>query len=158
MRSRVRWYEEGENSSSSYFLKLERRNFECKLIPCLNVGERTLYDFAEILTALSEHYGNIFRKSRNDNEKEIDNYLKDVKTGKLSSRQVEMLEGEITVEEIGKTLKNLNNNRSPGSDGFPYEFYKVFWNDVKHFVHRSLKDGVTTGRLSITQRERVILY
>ena len=60
---------------------------------------------------------------------------------------------DITVEELGKTLNRLSNNKSPGSDGFPYEFYKVFWGEIRHFVHRSIKHGLATGELSITQRE-----
>ena len=50
IRSRARWYEEGEKGSSSYFLKLEKRHFESKLISCLNVGERTVNSSTEILS------------------------------------------------------------------------------------------------------------
>ena len=84
---------------------------------------------------------------------EIDEYLNDVQVAKISEKDIQMLEEGITVEELGKTLQKLSNNRSPGSDGFPYEFFKVFWIDIKHFVHRSLTNGIATGKLSITQRE-----
>ena len=40
------------------------------------------------------------------------------------------MEKEITEDEIKKAIKNSPNNKSPGSDGFPIEFYKVFWNQI----------------------------
>ena len=153
IRSRVRWYEEGERGSSSYFLKLEKRNFEDKLMPCLEIGERVIHDSNEILNALGEHYSKLFRRECNNADDQIDEYLKETKLTKLSGKQAKMLDEEITVDELGKTLMKLSNNKSPGSDGFPYEFFKVFWIEVKFFIFRSLKHGIAKGELSITQRE-----
>ena len=47
----------------------------------------------------------------------------------------------------------MKNNRSPGSDGFSSEFFKVFWKYLGHFVVRSINYGFIKGELSITQRE-----
>ena len=62
IRSRVRWYEEGEKNSR-YFLNLEKRNFDSKLIPCLKVGESEFKSNDEILSALTEHFVNLFRNT-----------------------------------------------------------------------------------------------
>ena len=32
----------------------------------------------------------------------------------------------------------MKNCKSPGSDGITTEFYKIFWNDIKHFLKDSL--------------------
>ena len=74
IRSRARWYEEGEKGSSSYFLKMEKRNFESKLIPCLNVADKEIRDSSEILNELSKHFGNIFKKQNEIEENEIISY------------------------------------------------------------------------------------
>lgn len=153
VRSRVRWYEEGEKSSSSYFLRLERRNFESKLIPGLNVGEHVVNSSKEILAIFTDHYEKLFRKNDSENVKDIDKYLNDTVLTRLTDVQSQKLDDEVTVEELGKTLLKLGANKSPGSDGFPYEFFKVFWGEMKHFVHRSLIYGLKIGELSITQRE-----
>lgn len=156
IRSRARWYEEGEKGSSSYFLKLEKRNYESKLMPCLDVGDHSVRDSAEILNVLSEHYAELYRTNEACPEAEVIDFLGKVTLPKLSSEDSQTLEKDITVEELGATLLKLSNNRSPGSDGFPYEFFKVFWGEIKHFVHRSICEGLTKGELSITQRQGLI--
>ena len=156
IRSRAKWYEEGERASSSYFLKLEKRNFESKLIPCLNTGTSSVKDSVEILNLLNEHYNSLYSKGETVSESEIEQNVNRIDLPKLSNVQVQDLEKDVTVEELGATLMQFSNNKSPGSDGFPYDFFKVFWGEIKHFVHRSLVFGLKNGELSITQREGLI--
>ena len=66
------------------------------------------------------------------------------------------LEGKISYEEASKTLLSMSNNKSPGSDGFTAEFFKLFWKNIGHFVIRSLNYGYDTGELSNTQKQGII--
>ena len=63
------------------------------------------------------------------------------------------LEGEINVNEASKVLQKMNNNKSPGSDGFSTEFFKFFWIDLKSFVVNSINFGSLLGELSVTQKQ-----
>ena len=58
-----------------------------------------------------------------------------------ASYQVSVQEGEINVNEASKVLQKMNNNKSPGSDGFSTEFFKFFWIDLKSFVVNSINFG-----------------
>ncbi len=44
----------------------------------------------------------------------------------------------ITESEILKSLKSLHNGQTPGTDGFPPEFYKYFWIDTKTLLVNSI--------------------
>ena len=44
----------------------------------------------------------------------------------LKSQEKAACEAPITIEELGLALKQLPNNKSPGSDGFTSELYKFF--------------------------------
>ena len=46
--------------------------------------------------------------------------------------------------------------KSPGRDGLPAEFYKVFWKDISPFPISSLNRSYQKGKLAITQRTGII--
>ena len=45
-----------------------------------------------------------------------------------------------------EALKTMENNKSPGNDGIPEEFYKILWNDISHRL----------GKLPMSQRRGII--
>ncbi|KAJ8049706.1 hypothetical protein HOLleu_02565 [Holothuria leucospilota] len=50
----------------------------------------------------------------------------------------------------------MSNNKSPGPDGYPMEFFKYFWNDLGDYIRRALNDCYKTGSLSIPLSRGVI--
>ena len=46
---------------------------------------------------------------------------------KLSESKASSLEGPLKTSELSAALKNMKNNKIPCVDGFPCEFFKVFW-------------------------------
>ena len=41
----------------------------------------------------------------------------------------------ITITELGSIIKNMNKNKTPGIDGFPANFLKVFWKNFKLYIY-----------------------
>ena len=66
------------------------------------------------------------------------------------------MEKSITLDELSHSLKKMKNNKTPGSDGFPVEFFKVFWNKLIFFVFRSLQESYQTSLLPLTMRQCII--
>ena len=50
---------------------------------------------------------------------------------KLNDLDKNKCEGKLTEYECVIALKQMNNSKSPGSDGITTEFYKLFWQDIK---------------------------
>jgi hypothetical protein len=46
--------------------------------------------------------------------------------------------------------------KTPGSDGLPIEFYKVFWNELSDYLLNSINCAYTEGKFSISQRRGII--
>ena len=67
------------------------------------------------------------------------------------------MEGNITYKEASEALKSMKNNRSPGSDGFSADFFKVFLGKLGHLIIRAINYGYEKGELSITQREGIVI-
>ena len=57
--------------------------------------------------------------------------------------------------KLQKNLKNMNNDKSPESSGFTVNFYKVFWNQIGHFVLRAINYSLEERCLSITQKQGI---
>ena len=87
---------------------------------------------------------------------DLENILKNSEFRQLSNIESAKLEGELKLEELNKVLYKMKNNKSPGVDGFPAEFFKVFWGKLKYFVLRALNSAFTSGRMSVTMRTCVI--
>ena len=71
----------------------------------------------------------------------------------LNNDQKSQCEGNLTENECASSLKAMNNNKSPGSDGITTEFYKLFWNDIKIYLINSLNYSLLNGNLTDFQNK-----
>ena len=65
-------------------------------------------------------------------------------------------EGLVTSMECLKALKTMENNKSPGTDGFTCEFYKFFWKDIEKDVVNSFNYAYENGEMSVDQKRGLI--
>ena len=65
-------------------------------------------------------------------------------------------EGVVSEEECTNALKDFDNNKTPGTDGLPAEFYRFFWPDICHELLASYNFASQHGMLSISQRRVII--
>ena len=56
----------------------------------------------------------------------MDKFLETYEVPKLKQEEIENLNRPITSKEIELVIKTLPENKSPGPDGFPGEFYQIF--------------------------------
>ena len=64
--------------------------------------------------------------------------------------------GGLVNEECTNALKDFDNNKTPGTDGLPAEFYRFFWPDICHDLLASYNFASQHGMLSISQRRGII--
>ena len=153
IRSRVKWYEEGEKNSK-YFLNLEKHNSNLKSINRLTLRDgSTSEDQKAIMKELQYYYQQLYTMVKT---KENDQFLDNIEGPKVPQKCEEPMNAEITEQEVLKVLKSTANNKTPGEDGLPAEFYKVFWIDVKCYLVASYKYSHEINKMSITQRRGVL--
>lgn len=152
IRSRVRWFQDGEKNSK-YFCNLENRNFTNKSLSFLERDDGTvLTNQKTILTEVQNFYQQLYRH-RDVADVDLHNVLGDAPV--LSDDETESLGGKI-YHEAGSILKTMNNNKSPGPDGFTTEFFKFFFVDLGIFFVRSANEGFERGELSVTRYQGII--
>ena len=156
VRSRAKWTEQGERGTK-YFFNLEKENISKSTIKKL-VREDGTYTKTEteIIEEGFSFYKTLYTKEDID-EKDIKKYLETSDTtNMLNDLEKEGLEGKITPGECEEALKNMKNNKSPGSDGLPVEFYKTFWQDINKDLLESINQSYDTGTLSPTQKRSIL--
>ena len=158
VRSRANIIENGEKPSQ-FFCNLESHNFSSKIINVIEQenGEH-ITNQKEILNEASKYYENLYSSRENSlNDINLNIYMQNINMPKLNEQEATELEGEITLKEASLTLKNMKNNKSPGTSGFSVDFYKVFWKQLGNFVVRSINFGFLQGELSVTQKNGLIV-
>lgn len=79
-----------------------------------------------IVKELAKYYENLYTSTK-PVESEIDHFLKEKSLFKrLSQDHKHFLDSPIGSKEIMEVIREIKNNKSPGPDGYPIEFYKSF--------------------------------
>ena len=75
---------------------------------------------------IENFYRDLFTSTGDIDDDRFENFIHSLEIPKLQDLEKEELEGEITLEEC-KVLKTFSCGKSPGEDGFSWEFYNCFF-------------------------------
>ena len=119
---------------------------------------KQISDPKEILHIQADYYANLYGETFNNShdDRKVMTYLNKIQIPQISGQTKEHCDMTINIEEIQKAVKDLANNKCPGPDGFPCEFYKVFWPDIGYLVLDSFNKAYEHGELSPTQKQGII--
>ena len=142
VRSRANIIENGEKPSQ-YFCSLESHNYTSKIIHVIETerGQTITYQKG-ILKETSNFYETLYSSKENNlNDIDLKSYMQNTRMPTLKEDESLKLEGMLTLKEADQTLKNMKNNKSPGTSGFSADFYKTFWKQLGKFVVRTINYG-----------------
>ena len=94
----------------------------------------------------------LYTKLQSSHTPDFVNHLQSIP--ELPEESKHNMEQEITEDELLKVLKTTDNNKSPGDNGYPVEFNKVFWTDIKTALSNSYKYAYETGQLTINNTKK----
>ena len=95
---------------------------------------------------------------------EIEAYLANIPLPKITNEQTLSCEGIISEYEVFKSLsvktfkslKSMENNKSPGNDGLSIEFYECFWNEIEKQFLASVHKTFLNQELNSSQKQSFI--
>ena len=127
---------------------------EIIIIIIIKQGEIT--DQAEISKQIFSFCQSFFsRKVQNQTDK-IGAYLEHIHLPKLSNEQTLSCEGIISEDGVFKSLKSMENNKSPGKDVLSKEFYECFWDETKNSFLASIHRAFLNQELGTSQKQALI--
>ena len=152
-----------KRGSISHGLKVkdvvEKQNYNIKYIKTLIDSNGTLItDASSSINEQQKFYKNLYSTKQGssiDEELDLTEFLQ-VNTSKLKAMEKQICENDLKIDEVANALKQLPNDKSPGSDGFTANFYKFFWPDIKDFLHESFLYSFKNGELTNDQKRGII--
>ena len=156
LRSKVRWYEEGEKSTK-YFFNLEKRNYHKKTMRKLNLNGDIIEDPKVILNEQKRFYQDLYTSQNKTFLKDDEKiFFQSPTLPKLTEEKRKICEGHLSNSECYKALKTFGKNKSPGNDGLTSEFYLYFWPYLGETMVKSFNTSYQNGVLPTSQRQAVI--
>ena len=150
-RSKVKWFEEGEKNTK-YFFSLEKARYNAKTCyKALDDEGGEVSDPQLILDIQRRFYKELYSKD------EYVNFTMSNSYGIYVSEGVRLQqEKKLTIQELAEAAKSMNNNKTPGMDGIPVDFYKVFWGKIKTVFYGMVEEVYEEGLLHETARKGIL--
>ncbi|KAM0834255.1 hypothetical protein ACQ4PT_063760 [Festuca glaucescens] len=130
-RARVEGLRDNDASTQFYRILASGRRQRC-CISALRMGERTATDLAGKVALATEYYVDLLGTAR---PRDFDLSLEALG---LQPVGLAGLEARFTEEEVWAALCAMPSNKSPGPDGFTWEFYRHCWPLIKADVMAAL--------------------
>ena len=150
-RSKAKWYEQGEKNTK-YFFSLEKAKYNAKTCyKILNQEGKEITKPAEILSLQRDFYSELYKKDQDVHFNMENVYHIKVPTGIKEQQDI-----QIQVQELEKAIKQMSNNKTPGEDGIPIDFYKVFWTKLKDIFYSMVMQCFEQKRLHSSARMGIL--
>ena len=109
-------------------------------------------EIQKIIKDYQELHGN-----KMDNLEEMDRFLEKFNLPRLNQEEIEIMNIPITSTEIETMVKNLPQNKSPGSDGFTGEFQQTFTEELMPILLKLFPKIAEEGTLPDSFYEATII-
>ena len=150
VRSRIQCFEEGEKCTR-FFLRQAAVKSKQKTISAVRASNGQIVREEEnILNAFKDFYGDLYT------EEPVDPLAADTLCENLDNvlelDDAALLEAPLTLQELETALQDMQNNKCPGSDGLPKEFYATYWHLLGGELLAVFQEAFESGELCSTQR------
>ena len=100
-------------------------------------------------------YQNLYSPPASEDD-QLDNAFLPSSLPKLDNASNAKCEGYLSSQECWNAVESMPNNKSPGTDGLPCEFYKSFWAYIQGPLINSISYSFEKGELSVSQKRGII--
>ena len=156
VRSKTRWIEQGEKPTK-YFCNLEKRNYNHKTIKELKHPDgKSVTKEEEILEEIEIFYKELYTSITSIENSQFTSFTENLELPRLEDSVSSELEGDITLKECKDILSTFSRGKSPGEDGFTWEFYNCFFDLLGQDLVDSFNTSYRAGEMTPSQRRGVI--
>ena len=150
-RSKVKWYEQGEKGTK-YFFALEKTKYNAKTCyEIITEDNKKLESPEEILQEQRKFYQELYQEDQG-----VDFTLQN-NTQIIVPEQIRTDQNQqLSVVNLQEAIRKMENNKTPGEDGIPVDFYKVFWNQIKQAFFDMALQSYEENQLHASARKGIL--
>ena len=150
-RSKARWYEHGERNTK-YFYALEKSKYNFKTCyKLIDESQKEISNPQQILDIQKQFYTELY-----DVDSDVSFSLRNTYQVLVPPDIRDQQNQQITITDIEKAIKGMSNQKTPGEDGIPIDFYKVFWSKIRGEFMTMMNQVYTEGLLHPSARKGIL--
>jgi hypothetical protein len=148
--------------NTKYFLNKEKSKAEAKAMTTLVTNDNEVITDPKLIGQEQRtFYKNLYSEQYDVKKDEVTKSMKyflesNIKVETIDDIDKDNLDQPVTYDELALALKDLENNKSPGSDGFNANFYKFFWKKIGKAVCASIMYALENNKMSVEQRRAIL--
>lgn len=104
-------------------------------------------------TVFSSFYESLHKSELPPDLADMHRFLNKLQFPSIDPELANQLDSVLTIQELNSALQNMQNNKSPGPDGFPVEFFKAFQAKLIPILHSVYLESLHLGSLPPTLRQ-----
>ncbi|GJV03364.1 RNA-directed DNA polymerase, eukaryota [Tanacetum coccineum] len=139
-KAKIQWAIEGDENSKYFHGIINKKRSQLAIRGVLVDGE-WIEDPPKVKNEFLEHFSNRFSMPTGQTIN-LDSHM----FQKISIDQNADLESDVSLEEIKKAVWECGTNKSPGPDGFSFEFIRKYWNIIQHDVVNAVKEFFSSSK------------
>ena len=135
-----------------FFKNLEKHCVIHSQIYSVIINQDEITDQDEINKQTFSFYQSLFSRKVQFQTEIIEAYLENLPLPRLTNEQTLSCECIISEDEMFKSLKYMENNKSPRNHGLSKEFYECFWDEVKNPFLACIHKALLNQEISSSQK------
>lgn len=155
LRSKETLYEYGDKASRLLVLQLKSQSASRYIPQIYDQSNQLTTCPREINAAFKSYYSKLYT-SVPPNDSNMDTFLNNIEIPTVDEQTNANLEQPITLGEIYDSIREMNNGKTPGPDGFTSEFYKTFSKQLAPLLLHMFNYSLSTATLPKTLTEASI--
>ena len=155
-RARQTYFESGDKAGKLLASYIKQRELSSTIPAIRSPAGDLLSATVDINQAFKEFYSNLYSSASTSSEEEMHEFIEPLGLPKLTDKQRDFLDLDITIEEIKGVIRALPSSKALGPDGFTGEFFKSFATELASPLLEVYKEALEGGVLPPTLRQALI--
>lgn len=154
-RLKTTFYEAGEKTGKLLARQLKEQS-SAHVIPAIRRDGVLVTSPKEINEVFRQFYEKLYTSEGMPSESSLRNFFLNITLPKLSAEQADILDKPVSQDEVRKAIQSMKTGKSPGTDGFPVEYYKQYMDILIPVLTKVFEEAFQAGFLPPSLNEALI--